>query len=268
MGSLTFSNLLTRPGPDLPEDAGNHFLFSWKIVFKSFAKWREIPNTFLYLAAFFMFSDGMHTLAQVAILFCSTKLGLSALETFIVALLFPLSAIFGNFLLLTIQKKWHFSTKSILISCLALMSLLPIYALIGAFNDKIGLVNKWEAYMISVSGIFFGPAVSFGKVLYSELIPEGSESEFFALCAISDRGSSWIGPLIVGAITQATNDIRYGLGSISMLFLIAIPLLSFIDVEKGRKDAKSYALEKEEEESLLSDDSLNADVHHTFDESA
>lgn len=268
LGSYTFFNLLTRPGPELPLNSGNYLFFSWKIVFKSFAKWREIPNTFLYLAAFFMFSDGMHTLAQVAILFCSTKLGLSNLETVVVVLLFPVTAICGNFMFFWIQKQTQLTTKYVLIICLSFMSFVPIYALLGAFNTQIGLVHKWEAYMISIVGVFFGPVVAFGKVLFAELIPEGSESEFFALAAISDRGSSWIGPLIVGSITQASNDIRYGLSSVSILFVIAIPLLYFIDVDKGRKDAKAYALEKEEEESLLSDDGLEIDVQHTFDAAA
>ena len=35
------------------------------------------------------------------------------------------------------------------------------------------------------------------------------ESEFFAIYEISDKGSSWIGPLVVGALHGLTGNIRY-----------------------------------------------------------
>ena len=88
--------------------------------------------------------------------------------------------------------------------------------------------------------MIFGPIQSFGKVLFAEIIPEGSESEFFALAAIVDRGSSWIGPILVGAVTNSLN-IRYGMASISILFIGALPPLYFVNVKKGIKDARGYA---------------------------
>lgn len=120
------------------------------------------------------------------------------------------------------------------------MTLIPCYALIGVFSDQFGLVHKWEAYLMACTGFLFGPIMSFGKVLFAEIIPEGSESEFFALAAIVDRGSSWIGPILVGAVTNAIN-IRYGMASISILFLLGLPPLYMVDVKKGIKDARAYA---------------------------
>ena len=90
------------------------------------------------------------------------------------------------------------------------------------------------------TGFIFGPIQSFGKVLFAEIIPEGSESEFFALAAIVDRGSSWIGPILVAAVTNGLN-IRYGMASISSLFILGLPPLYFVDVKKGIRDARSYS---------------------------
>ncbi len=100
-------------------------------------------------------------------------------------------------------------------------------------------------------GFIFGAVQSFGKVLFAGLIPEGCESEFFALSAISDRGSSWIGPLVVAAISNMTHDIRFGLFSIAGLFIVALPLIYFIDVEKGGLDAFEYAQELKIQQRLL-----------------
>jgi MFS transporter, UMF1 family len=44
--------------------------------------------------------------------------------------------------------------------------------------------------------------------VFGELIPPGYEAAFYALYAITDKGSSIFGPAIVGAITDATGEIR------------------------------------------------------------
>jgi UMF1 family MFS transporter len=150
LGIYTFIYLKERPGPPLPKGYSNYILFSWTTVIKSIAKWRKIPNTFLYLLAFFFYSDGMHTLSQIAILFCSEKLKLSNTETIVVSTIFPISALIGNIALVYIQKVYKISTKTMLLSTLSAMSVVPLYALIGAFNDKFGLVHKEEAYVVAL----------------------------------------------------------------------------------------------------------------------
>jgi UMF1 family MFS transporter len=57
---------------------------------------------------------------------------------------------------------------------------------------------------------------------------------------VTDKGSSWVGPLLVGAISQATGSIRH---SFIMLFgFFAIPIFIFwtIDVKKGKQQAKQF----------------------------
>jgi hypothetical protein len=53
-----------------------------------------------------------------------------------------------------------------------------------------------------------GGLSSFCRSLYGELIPPGFEAAFYALYAITDKGSSVFGPAIVGAITDAYGEIR------------------------------------------------------------
>jgi UMF1 family MFS transporter len=53
-----------------------------------------------------------------------------------------------------------------------------------------------------------GGLSSFCRSLFGELIPPGFEAAFYALYAITDKGSSIFGPAIVGAITDAYGEIR------------------------------------------------------------
>jgi UMF1 family MFS transporter len=59
-----------------------------------------------------------------------------------------------------------------------------------------------------VYGFVMGGLSSFCRSLYGELIPPGFEAAFYALYAITDKGSSVFGPAIVGAITDAYGEIR------------------------------------------------------------
>lgn len=60
----------------------------------------------------------------------------------------------------------------------------------------------------AVFGIVIGGLSSYCRALFGELIPPGSEAAFYALYAITDKGSSVFGPAIVGAITDAYGEIR------------------------------------------------------------
>ena len=118
LGIYTMIYLQERPGPPLPSGYSNYIFFSWSTVFHTVSKWKKIPNTFLYLLSFFMYSDAMHTLSQIAILFCQDKLGLGPSEILLVAILFPISALFGNITLLYLQRYFKITTKTMLFSCL------------------------------------------------------------------------------------------------------------------------------------------------------
>ena len=48
-------------------------------------------------------------------------------------------------------------------------------------------------------GIVLGGSQALSRSLFSQLIPKGKEGEYFGLYEISDKGTSWLGPLLFGA---------------------------------------------------------------------
>ncbi|KAJ3211175.1 Autophagy protein 22 [Dinochytrium kinnereticum] len=227
----------TRKGPPLPKGE-NYLFYSWKRVWITFKRARKLPNTFLFLVAWFLLSDALTTVGSVTILFAQNELGFSSTEIVIVAIAAPLTAAGGNYLWLLFQQRFKWSTKSMIILLLTLMTALPIYGILGLFAP-FGLRHKWELFPCGIYyGCLLGALQSFCRVLFSELLPPGQESEFFALYSITDKGSSWFGPLIVGAITDATHQIRYSF--FFLLVMIALPVLFiwYLDPEKGRRDVE------------------------------
>jgi UMF1 family MFS transporter len=63
------------------------------------------------------------------------------------------------------------------------------------------------------------------------------EAEFFSLYALTDKGASWIGPLVVGAITDSTHEIRYSFFFLLASMILALFIISTVNPEKGRNEA-------------------------------
>ena len=79
----------------------------------------------------------------------------------------------------------------------------------------------------------------------------GAESRFFSLYEIVDRGSSWVGPLLVGVMADSFGNIRYGFGVLVVLLGVGLPILYFVDPAKGKLDARNFSLGDEEDEETL-----------------
>lgn len=80
--------------------------------------------------------------------------------------------------------------------------------------------------------------------MFADLVPKGRESEFFGLYAITDKGSSWLGPLTIAAITDATQEIRYAFIFLLVLLSLPIPIIYFgVDMHQGRLDAEKASQE-------------------------
>lgn len=50
----------------------------------------------------------------------------------------------------------------------------------------------------------------------------------------------WIGPIVIGAITQHTSNLWKGWPFILGLFIVAIALVILIDVDKAKEQAEAY----------------------------
>lgn len=100
-----------------------------------------------------------------------------------------------------------------------------------------------------VLGAIYGFVLSglgaYCRSLFGELIPPGSEAAFYALYAITDKGSSVFGPAIVGAITDRYGEIRPAFVFLAVLIAVPLPLMSWVNVKRGRREGEEMARELE-----------------------
>ncbi|HYN26631.1 MAG TPA: MFS transporter, partial [Pyrinomonadaceae bacterium] len=75
------------------------------------------------------------------------------------------------------------------------------------------------------------------RSLFSRMIPKGREASFFGLYEVSERGTSWLGPLLFGAVVAATNSYRQALLSLIILFVVGTVILCLTDTDQAIHEA-------------------------------
>lgn len=207
----------------------------------------RLRQTLLFLVSWFLLSDAVATISGTAVLFARTELQMSTIAIALLSITSIGSGIIGAFVWPRIASQFLLQAKTVLLLCVAGMEIIPLYGLLGfipAFKRLgfIGLQKAWEIYPIAViHGIVMGGISSYARSVYAPLIPEGSEAAFFALYAVTDKGSSAFGPALVGYIVDHAGSIRPAFIFLAVLVVLPAPLLWMLDVEKGREDARVMA---------------------------
>ncbi|HCT77347.1 MAG TPA: MFS transporter, partial [Micromonosporaceae bacterium] len=63
--------------------------------------------------------------------------------------------------------------------------------------------------------------------------PKGKEAEYFGFYEISDKGTSWLGPLAFALVFQLTNSYRVGIVSVLLFFVIGFFLLLAVPMRRA-----------------------------------
>lgn len=244
--------LQDRPGPPLhnsPTGTGvfsrcmEYIVFAWHSVWSTVKIAIQLRQVVIFLIAWFLLSDAIATVSGTAILFARTELKMDTVPIAILSIVATSSGIAGAFVWPIISRKLGLQTNQTIICCIALMEIIPIYGLIGYLPlvkswGVGGLQKAWEIYPLGfIHGFVMGGLSSYCRSFYGLLIPPGSEAAFYALYAITDKGSSAVGPAIVGMIVDSTGTIRPAFGFLAILIVLPLPLVWLVDAQRGREDA-------------------------------
>ena len=90
-------------------------------------------------------------------------------------------------------------------------------------------------------GLVLGGSQALSRSLYSHLVPAGREAQYCALYEISDRGTSWLGPLLFGLAYQATSSYRVAILSLVTFFVIGFVGLAAVPLRRAVEQAGNVA---------------------------
>ena len=271
--------LRTRPGPPLQTTSHlskwRSFLaygsFAWLSLWKTIKVAAKLKQMFIFLIAWFLLSDAVATISGTAILFARTELRMGTVPIALLSITATASGIAGAYCWPILSRKFGLQTNRTIVACILLMEIIPLYGLMGYIPfiqawGVGGLQQAWEIYPLGfVHGFVMGGLSSYCRSFYGLLIPPGSEAAFYALYAITDKGSSAVGPAIVGVIVDRTGSIRPAFFFLAILIALPGPLIWMVDAKQGQEDAAWMA-------GMLkklgpSDDEVDANEESRFQES-
>ncbi|NUV00378.1 MFS transporter [Marinitoga sp. 1154] len=188
---------------------------SFNRIWKTFKEIKNYKNIFLFLIAYFFYIDGVGTIIKMATVYgkdvgiSSTQLLLALFATQVVA--FPFALIYGKLA----QK---FNVKIMLFVGIIVYFIITIY---GYFLDS--AFDFWVLAMLVATSQ--GGVQALSRSMYGKLIPKEKSAEFFGFYNIFGKFAAIIGPFLVGFFSQITKSSRFGVLSISILFIIGALIL-------------------------------------------
>ncbi|KAI8828775.1 autophagy-related protein 22-like protein [Chytriomyces cf. hyalinus JEL632] len=219
-----------RPGPQFPQGSSG-ITHSFKRVWVALSNGHPLKHLFLFLMGWFMVFDAFNTLVSVAVLLSTQLLGFTTKEVLIISIEAPLLAIPGAFLWNQFQVRARCTTKFILLCQTCIYATMCFLISIG-ISQQVGFGWKHtaEVYVYAgMHGFMLGAIQSTCRSLFVSLLPPGHESSFYSLYLLTDKGSSWIGPLIVAGINGGGADKRCSFLFLAAQFCMGVFFFSLVD---------------------------------------
>ena len=89
----------------------------------------------------------------------------------------------------------------------------------------------------AIVAIVLGGTQALSRSLFSQMIPKGREAEYFGVYEISDKGTSWMCPLLFGLALQFTGNYRLAILSLITFFAAGLLVLLTVNVREAAVEA-------------------------------
>ena len=194
---------------------GSHFKMAYLRVINTLRTVSSKKNVFIFLLAFFLYIDGVHTIMAMAADF-ALNLGLPSSDIIVALILvqfvaFPTTLLWSKF-------AYKFGEKNTLLFTISLYLLVIAYY---AF-----LSNAIEFYVLaSMVGAIQGGIQSISRSYYATLIPQDESGEYFGFYNMFGRAGAFMGPALVAVFVTFFQDTKFGLIPIAGLFIIGAIIL-------------------------------------------
>lgn len=213
-----------QPAKQLP--SGEHYLsIGFRQLRHMLSRIRLHPQAMLFLIAYLIYNDGIQTVISLAAVFGQEELGLSMATLATVILMVQFVGFFGAILFNIIARAMS-AKRAIIVSLLVWIGTLAYaYAFVNTSRDFY--------IMAAAIAIVLGGSQALSRSVYSLMVPKGQESEYFGIYEISDKGTSWLGPLLFGLALQLTGSYRIAILSLIVFFVVGLLLLLKVNVHQG-----------------------------------
>lgn len=191
---------------------------------------RGRPQMLTFLLAYLLYSDAIQTVIALATQFGHDELKISMGPLALAILMVQFVAFFGslafNWIAAVINAKRAVMLSLVIWTCV----LLAMYFWVRTVGQYF--------VMAALVALVLGGSQALSRSLFSQMIPQGQEAEYFGLYGISDKGTSWLCPLLFGLAVQFTGSYRLSSLTLAMFFLAGLAVLARVDVQRAVAEAE------------------------------
>ncbi|NWG07554.1 MAG: MFS transporter [Chloroflexi bacterium] len=237
---ITWARLRPRHAARKLPEGETYVSVGFKQLGHTFREIKHFPETLKYLLAYFLYNDGIQTVIAVSSTFAAAPISRGGIEldqdTLIAVILMIQFVAFGGALFWGRLAKWIGAKQSIIVA-LIIWAGVVIYAYGGLYGDT----RTSQFFILGVFiALVMGGSQAISRSLFAQMIPAGKEAEFYSFYEVSERGTSWTGPLIFGLANQMFGSLRYGILALIFYFIAGLIVLPFVNVKKAMQDVKDY----------------------------
>ncbi len=228
---ITFATLQTRRAEKSLPRGKSYLTIGFSELGRTFRELARLRQSLKYLVAYLFYNDGIQTVITMASVFMAQELfvskGLQTDQSFLllIFLMVQFVAIFGALIFERIA--YVIGTKNAILLSLVMWAIVVIYGYVSLQTTR----EAW--FMGIVIAIVLGGSQALSRSLFSRMIPAGREASFFGIYEVSERGTSWIGPLVFGAVVATTNSYRHAMLSLIIFFITGMLILYFTDTTRA-----------------------------------
>ncbi|MFD7226178.1 MFS transporter [Streptomyces sp. NPDC059892] len=198
----------------------------WGQLIATLRDMRRHPLTLSFLLAYLLYNDGIQTVISQASVYGSEELGLDQTTLITAVLLVQILAVAGALGMGRMARSY--GAKRTILGSLAVWTLI-----LGAgYFLPSGAPAAFYALAAAI-GLVLGGSQALSRSLFSHLVPSGKEAEYFSAYEMSDRGLSWLGPLVFGLAFQLTGSYRDAIISLVIFFVLGFALLARVPVRRA-----------------------------------
>ncbi len=211
----------------------NYLSAGIKQLIETFSEAARYPHTIRFLIAYLLYNDGIQTVFAAASIFATAPLvrgGLEFEQGMLTQVILMIQFVAYGGALLFGKIAMRIGAKKAITAGLIVWTLVVIYAYLGLRGES-RFLEFW--ILGGCIALVMGGTQAVSRGLFANMIPPGKESEFFSIYEVSERGTSWLGPLAFGLVNQFTGSLRPAIVSIILFFVVGIILLLRVDVRRA-----------------------------------
>jgi len=198
---------------------------------RTFTELRKHRQTVRFLIARLFYNDGLVTVFAFGGIYAAGTFGFTITQVLQFGIVINMAAGAGAIAMGYLDDRIG-GKRTIIVS---------LVGLIGAAALAVFATSTTAFWIAGVLiGVFAGPNQSASRSLMARFVPHDSENEFFGFFAFSGKLTAFVGPFLLGVLTDITGSQRVGVSVVILLFLTGIGLLAFVDEREGSK-ARAHA---------------------------